>query len=558
MIRSCTCCHTSFQIEDRDLAFYESISPTFDGQRKLVPPPTLCPLCRLQRRLSFHNLIFVYPQKSAFSGKKLISMWPTSANIPVYDNDEWWGDGWDPCASGGNIDLTRPFFDQLRELRTVAPHYSRSIRSEENCPYANNLGFCKNSYMIFDCGYCEDCFYSETLIRCKNCFDCTNLFDSELCYDVTQCNNCFQVQSSQYCSECRDCIFCWGCRSCQECFGCANLRHARYCFFNEQLTADEYHRRISEPQLGSFSARSEMQKRVLSFWKMQPRPCVFDLNSEDISGNGIYNSTRVFDSFSIQGGEDIRFGYRLNSSVKNSYDFSFFGDNTECIYEAVHSGINSQNLLFCLLCWQNCCNLFYCINCVDCQDCFACVGLYKKRYCIFNKQYSKSEYHRLAAALVDSLTTQKIWGEFFPMEFSPQPYNHSTAFRHFPLTEEEAKARGLIWYEEPERNLPDIIDASALPDEIPEGFNSLLVRSAQSNRPYKITNEEIRVLRNFNAPLPRITYDERMLIRAAQMGDLRLHPALCAKSGETISAAYPAHEQWTLWDKELYRREFNG
>lgn len=39
-------------------------------------------------------------------------------------------------------------------------------------------------------------------------------------------------------------------------------------------------------------------------------------------------------------------------------------------------------------------NLFYCFDCKNCQDCIGCVGLRNKKYCIFNKQYSKEDYKK--------------------------------------------------------------------------------------------------------------------------------------------------------------------
>src|SRR3989344_554759 len=50
-IKQCQNCKKSFTIEPEDFAFYEKMK---------VPAPTWCPECRLQRRLSFLNFIYLY------------------------------------------------------------------------------------------------------------------------------------------------------------------------------------------------------------------------------------------------------------------------------------------------------------------------------------------------------------------------------------------------------------------------------------------------------------------------------------------------------------------
>lgn len=48
---------------------------------------------------------------------------------------------------------------------------------------------------------------------------------------------------------------------------------------------------------------------------------------------------------------------------------------------------------------QNCQECQYCQDCFGCRNCFSCVGLYQKKYCILNQQYSKEEYFARMAKL---------------------------------------------------------------------------------------------------------------------------------------------------------------
>lgn len=39
-------------------------------------------------------------------------------------------------------------------------------------------------------------------------------------------------------------------------------------------------------------------------------------------------------------------------------------------------------------------NSYFLKNCINCQDCIGCINLVNKKYCIFNKQYTKEEYFK--------------------------------------------------------------------------------------------------------------------------------------------------------------------
>jgi hypothetical protein len=73
--KSCKQCNSTFEITDKDIEFYDKISPSFpspdsieSGLKKFsIPTPTLCPDCRQQRRLSFRNLRNLYKRKCDYS-----------------------------------------------------------------------------------------------------------------------------------------------------------------------------------------------------------------------------------------------------------------------------------------------------------------------------------------------------------------------------------------------------------------------------------------------------------------------------------------------------------
>jgi hypothetical protein len=74
-IKVCEKCNSKFEITDKDLEFYDKISPVFSspdstesGLKKFqIPTPNFCPDCRQQRRLSFRNERKLYKRKCDLS-----------------------------------------------------------------------------------------------------------------------------------------------------------------------------------------------------------------------------------------------------------------------------------------------------------------------------------------------------------------------------------------------------------------------------------------------------------------------------------------------------------
>lgn len=90
--------------------------------------------------------------------------------------------------------------------------------------------------------------------------------------------------------------------------------------------------------------------------------------------------------------------FRLQDSIyctlawgKNLVDCNF-AIEAELCYECVYitKCYGSAYIFDC----SNCKECYYCSLCVSCSDCFGCVGLTHKKYCIFNKQYTKEEYEK--------------------------------------------------------------------------------------------------------------------------------------------------------------------
>jgi hypothetical protein len=88
--KNCKQCGSSFDITEKDIEFYDKISPIFADKKYNIPTPKLCPECRQQRRFCFSNERNFYKNQSSKSEKNLISIYSQDKNINVMEQGEWW------------------------------------------------------------------------------------------------------------------------------------------------------------------------------------------------------------------------------------------------------------------------------------------------------------------------------------------------------------------------------------------------------------------------------------------------------------------------------------
>ena len=394
--KTCQNCKHNFVIESEDFDFYKKIQ---------VPAPTFCPECRAIRRMIFWNQRQLFRKKEARTGKEIFSTYPEKAKIEIYDHDFWWSDQWNPMEFGMPVDFSKPFLEQLRELILKMPWPSRSIRGLVNSDYCNQASDLKNCYLCFNIGYAEDSLYSIAAQRLHYCLDIYAGLDMDFCYEIYQGGKCFQCFFSSDINNCRDVWFSRDCVDCSNCFGCINLRHKQYCWFNEQLTKEEYKRRFKDTWNGSFSGLTDVQNKFSDLWLRLPHKYLHGLQNVNVSGDYVYRSKNALDVFEVGGLEDVRYSENLAPVVKDSYDYTNWGENAELVYEVASSGDSCRNIKFCFDCWPAMQDSEYCLNCHSSSYLFGCVGLRSKEYCILNKQYTKDEYEIQAANIIQYMMT---------------------------------------------------------------------------------------------------------------------------------------------------------
>ena len=424
--KPCKSCGTSFILRPEDKEFYKKISPVLAGKLHEIPLPTFCPTCRERRRLTYRNERNLYRRKSDFSGKEMISIFRPDSPFSIYTKEEWWSDVWDPLDYGQDHDPNKPFFDQFYELLLKVPRPPLINNKATNSDYCNFADANKNCYMITSANRNEDSFYGWLLVENKDVADCLWGTKNELCYECIDCQNCYNLNYAQNCKTCIDSSFLLNCQGLNNCLFCVNLKNKRHHIQNKPVSKEEYEQALKELKENPAAANAKFEKIKQEDFPI--RKSANQISCENCTGENIFNSKNVHHGFDIYNSRDCAY---LHDGLKatDCHDICFF-DGTELCYESTSLiGYGYRFTNFC----RDSYNLFYCDNCHNCKNLFACAGLRRKEYCIFNRQYEKDEYERTATRLIEHMRETGEWGEFFPEKHSIFNYEETLANDYFPL-----------------------------------------------------------------------------------------------------------------------------
>jgi hypothetical protein len=566
--RTCQNCKKDFTIEPEDFNFYEKIK---------VPPPTWCPDCRLQRRLTFRNERTFYKRPCDLCGVNTISRYDPDAGMKSYCGECCWSDKWDPMDFGQEYDFSKTFFSQFRELveKTSHQNMSLSYKTLTNSDFTNMAHYLKNCYYIFNSDYDENCSYGEELEYSTECVDVTMANNTQLAYESVNCNKCYQIFYSVDCESSHDIWFSKNLVGCSECFGCVNLRSQQYCIFNEKYSKEDYLKKISEFDLESYQETQKLKKISEDFWLKFPNKYMHGIQNLGSSGDYIFNSRYVKNSFIVTESEYCKYCATLISkNNKECFDFTQFGENTELVYESLVCGNNISNIIGGISCLEGR-DIRYSIACRG-SDLFGCVGLNNKKYCILNKQYTKENYEALVQRIIEHMNTVPyidknkrtyVYGDFFPTEISQYDYNETTAQEFFPLTKEEALEQGYSWKEPKERNYQIDIKPEDLPDDIKEVKDDITSKilgcehggkcKEQCTTAFKVIESELNFYRSQKIPLPRLCPNCRHYQRVLHRNPNKLWHRKCMKEGceNEFETSYSPDRPEIVYCEDCYKQE---
>jgi hypothetical protein len=363
-----------------------------------------------------------------------------------------------------------------------------------------------------------------------------------------------------------------------------NLRNKSYCFYNEQLTKEEYTKKIALYNLGSYKTIQELKGHFEEMKKSAIHRFAHIVNSYNATGNNIDHGKNAFYCFDASGGiEDSKDVYWAAKGVKDSYSSGpGLGMATQA-YESFDGGAGGGSFFFCSVVYYSQ-NAEYCFNCYNCTNVFACLGLRNKKYCILNKQYTKEEYeellpkikqHMMDMPYIDKCGRIYKYGEYFPAELSPFSYNETIAQDFYPLTKDKAQENGYSWKEREVKNYTPTLFSSDILDSISDITDSVLSDiiecahkgecSDRCSVVFKIIPEELIFYRRFNIPIPRLCYGcrhyERLNKRNPQklwhrqcMCDMsdHIHEGKCQNEFET---SYAPERSEIIYCEKCYQAE---
>jgi len=367
-----------------------------------------------------------------------------------------------------------------------------------------------------------------------------------------------------------DSFFIASSRNCQNCFGGVNLRSANYVFFGEKLSKESYKEKINSFDLGSRAVKKELEKKFNDYSLKQIHRSLELVNCINCVGNYLINCKDcfcVFDGFELQNvkystwvftSKDISDCYGLGGA-NNVYETIGCEDISNCAFDNI---VDSST------------DVYYSDLCKGSQNLFGCISLRNKKYCIFNKQYSKEEYLKLVEKIkidmeknpyVDKRGIIYKYGEFFPSELSPFAYNETIAQEFYPKTKEEIITLGFKFNEPETKTYVPTINIGNIPDNISQmtdDFTKEIIECKNKGKietdctlAFKIMPEELAFYKKQKIPIPEYCPNCRHYARLAKHLPPKIFSRTCAKCKKEILSAYSPNRPEIVYCEKCYQQE---
>ncbi len=539
--KKCQNCKNNFTIEPEDFSFYEKIK---------VPPPTFCPECSHQRRFAWRNTHALYHRKDSITGKDIVSIYHPDTKMNVVDQKYWWSDEWDPFDYSREYDFSRPFFTQWKELRDTIPFQALSNSKAVNSEYCNVAEESYDCYLISACWKNERVMYSDSVLEVKDSSDLYIVQKSEFCYEDMYCTNSSNIFYCEQTNSSIDSYFLYDCHGCVNCFMSSNLHNKSYMFENVQYSKEDYFKKLSQYNLGSYKTIEVLKEqfKILKLKSLHKYATI--IKSNNVTGDHLSNvvdSQYIFDGSNNV--KNCKYLFWVTYNIFDCYYCNAIG-MLENSFEMNDSGVGGSNCNFSSVVYDSR-SIEYSFNCYNSNDLFGCIGLRNKSYCILNKQYSKEEYFKLLPKIIEHMNNMPYfdklkrvykYGEFFPIELSPFAYNETLANNFFPLTKEQIKEKGFLYRDKEEKQYMPTLTTDNIPDQISDIEDSILDQviscdtlpdSDRCTIAFKIIKDELIFYKRFNIPIPRQCYQCRHKARFNKRTPLELwhRSCMCDKEG---------------------------
>jgi len=491
--RVCAETGESFEITERDIEMLKLLR---------VPPPKTTWWASNRRKRAFIGG-YEFFRRVLPDGRDVVSMFDPESSTKIMPVVEW--HAFDHSAHARDCDSNAPFFDQWKALssevtRPAIMQDTKSVNSE----YALYSSQAKNCYYTVTGVGLEDLTYADMCISVKNSVEVLQLTRCEWSYSSVSCTDCSRVIFSWSCERCVDVAFSFGCTDCSDCFACTNKKNKRFCFLDEQLTEEEYRKRVSEIDLSDARVVDDWKMRIRPLWDQAYRKGFTIRRSEDASGDEIEDSRSV-EGVTIVKSERAYYGVGLvGSGGRDCLDFTSSVGCERCYNFARTFNAFENRMTFAC---DNCIDVEYSELLSNCEHCFGCFGLKHRKFCVFNKQYEEDDYWTLVDGLKTAMLERGEYGEFFPYRLSPFAYNGSHAMSMYPMTGEAARQVGARWYDFDAEKRASATSIDGLPYRLDDVTDDVLKERFQcpvSGRAFGFVRPELDFHRRMGLALPRV------------------------------------------------------
>ncbi len=550
--RTCDLTGEKWQMSDREIGWYKKFN---------VPPSKYSPMTRKKLVHSYFLMFDIWYNKHADTGKPIVSGIHPGTGVRVLPDKEWFDR--DFISEGREVDLDKPFFDQLYSLSQVIPRAA-----------GYNFVEPKNSVAFISFGDVDS--YFVLACRSKRCYYCGNSYDSEDCAEtsmVTKTQDCYhlvrcdRMHNCRFASESYDCINCdfiFDCRNCEFCFGATNKRNKKYLWFNEQLSKEEWERRFAEVDLTSWKNRQEYESKYYDLIANAIWSENYNINADNCVGEYLNNVSNILHGYysNAPGSHDCEeCTYFEGGQSHNCYMIGAPISASDCYYSV---GVEGSNLKFAMSINSKMMDSEYCESCYECSDCFGCVGLRHKKFCILNKQYSEEEYWQKLDEIKCFMMDRREYGDMPPANFSTQVYTGSGAAILFGSDIEEGKKLGAVELdpraegaEGPEIEAGTTASMDEIPDRV-EDINALVGKpflDPNLNRRYTYIKPELELYRKLKVAPPRMHPVARGYSLYDQINMPMFSETNCAQCDQKITVALNrAFPERTIYCKACYHR----
>jgi hypothetical protein len=157
---------------------------------------------------------------------------------------------------------------------------------------------------------------------------------------------------------------------------------------------------------------------------------------------------------------------------------------------------------------------------------------------------------------IDKRGLEHKYGGQIPIDLCPYAYNESTAYEFFPLTKEEALAKGFTWRDPDQREY--LTATVEVPDHIKDVADDILkaiLKCEACGKNYQIIERELQFLRRFNLPIPNHCPLCRDRSRIKQLNPMQTYNRKCDKCNVAIETSYAPDRPEIVYCENCYKQE---